>query len=233
MPRYVELRNTRKRVRTGELEGTPGTKKAAVIVAHPDDEVLWAGGTVLSRPQWQWEIYALCRASDPDRALRFLRTLRKLEADGAIGDLDDGPDQPPLDLSVVRTAIVSLLPHRRFNLVLTHGPRGEYTRHRRHEETCRAVVQLWSRGLIETEEVWMFAYEDSNSEQLPVALRHADRYEPLPTQVWERKHCLITEYYGFAPGSWEAQATPRAEAFWCFDTPQAAQAWLESQGDPR
>lgn len=233
MPRYVELRNTRKRVRTGELEGTPRTKKAAVIVAHPDDEVLWAGGTILSRPQWQWEIYALCRASDPDRALRFLRTLRKLEADGAIGDLDDGPDQPPLDLSVVRTAIVSLLPHRRFNLVLTHGPRGEYTRHRRHEETCRAVVQLWSGGLIETEEVWMFAYEDGEGEQLPVALRQADRYEPLPTQVWERKHCLITEYYGFAPESWEAQAAPRAEAFWCFDTPQAAQAWLESQGDPR
>ena len=217
----------------GGLKGRPRKRKAAVIVAHPDDEVLWAGGTILSRPNWQWEIYALCRARDPDRAPRFLRTLRKLEADGAIGDLDDGPDQSPLDPSVVRTAIASLLPSRRFNLVLTHGPREEYSRHRRHDETCRAVVQLWSRGVIETEELWMFAYEDGEGAQFPVALRTADRYEPLPTQVWEGKHNLITECYGFAPGSWEAQAAPRAEAFWCFDTPQAAQAWLESHGDPR
>jgi LmbE family N-acetylglucosaminyl deacetylase len=217
----------------GGPKGRPWKRKAAVIVAHPDDEVLWAGGTILSRPDWQWEIYALCRARDPDRAPRFLRTLRKLEADGAIGDLDDGPDQSPLDPSVVRTAIASLLPCRRFNLVLTHGPREEYSRHRRHEETCRAVVQLWSGGVIETEELWMFAYEDGEDAQFPVALRTADRYEPLPTQVWESKYCLITEYYGFAPGSWEAQAAPRAEAFWCFDTPQAAQARLESHGESR
>ena len=39
-------------------------KKTAVIVAHPCDETLWAGGTILSQPAWNWFIATLCRASD-------------------------------------------------------------------------------------------------------------------------------------------------------------------------
>ena len=45
-------------------------KAVAVIVAHPDDETLWAGGTILSHPSWQWFIVCLCRGSDKDRGLR-------------------------------------------------------------------------------------------------------------------------------------------------------------------
>ena len=36
-------------------------RKAAVIVAHPDDETLWAGGTILMHPETKWTIIALCR----------------------------------------------------------------------------------------------------------------------------------------------------------------------------
>jgi LmbE family N-acetylglucosaminyl deacetylase len=48
-------------------------KAVAVIVAHPDDETLWAGGTILSHPSWQWFIVCLCRGSDKDRAPKFLK----------------------------------------------------------------------------------------------------------------------------------------------------------------
>jgi LmbE family N-acetylglucosaminyl deacetylase len=31
-------------------------KSVAVIIAHPDDETLWAGGIILSHPSWLWFI---------------------------------------------------------------------------------------------------------------------------------------------------------------------------------
>ena len=69
---------------------------ALVIVAHPDDETLWAGGTILMHPETRWTVVALCRRSDPDRAPKFRRVLELLGASGDMGDLDDGPEQTPL-----------------------------------------------------------------------------------------------------------------------------------------
>jgi hypothetical protein len=43
-------------------------KSALVIVAHPDDEILWTGGTMLLCPETQWVVVALCRRNDSDRA---------------------------------------------------------------------------------------------------------------------------------------------------------------------
>ena len=45
----------------------PGPVSAAVVVAHPDDEILWCGGFILSNPDWHWRIVTLCRAVDVQR----------------------------------------------------------------------------------------------------------------------------------------------------------------------
>ena len=73
------------------------TKTVALIVAHPDDETLWAGGTILSHPSWQCFIACLCRKSDTERALKFYKTLKVLKSEGVMGNLDDGPEQKPLE----------------------------------------------------------------------------------------------------------------------------------------
>ena len=73
------------------------TRVVAIIVAHPDDETLWAGGTILSHPLWKCFIACLCRKSDEERATKFYKTLQIFRSDGIMGDLDDGPDQKPLD----------------------------------------------------------------------------------------------------------------------------------------
>lgn len=39
--------------------------RAAVVVAHPDDETLWCGGYILAHPEIDWKIVTLSRASDP------------------------------------------------------------------------------------------------------------------------------------------------------------------------
>ncbi len=34
-------------------------KKVAVFIAHPDDETIWMGGTILTYKNWDWHIFAL------------------------------------------------------------------------------------------------------------------------------------------------------------------------------
>jgi hypothetical protein len=154
--------------------------------------------------------------SDPDRSPKFDKAMNRLGATGIMGDLDDGPEQSPLDCYEVQCAITELLPSNNFDLIITHGSRGEYTKHLRHEETGKAVLALWKSGKLSAKEIWMFAYEDSDQKYLPQPIQNADLHIKLPRKIWQKKYDIITKIYGFSEYSFEAKTTPRQEAFWCF-----------------
>ena len=188
-------------------------KVAAVIVAHPDDETLWAGGTILSHPSWQWNIICLTRKSDEERAGKFYKALKILGAMGVMGDLDDGPEQKPLDGKEVEETILQLLPPVKFDLIISHNPGGEYTRHLRHEEAGKAVMRLWHSDKLITRELWTFAYEDGGKQYLPRAVKKNTLYHVLSQKTWQKKYNIITEIFGFARNSWETETTPKEESF--------------------
>lgn len=192
-------------------------KSIVVIVAHPDDETLWAGGTILNYPHHKWFVVCLCRAGDPERAPRFYNALKLLNAEGIMGDLDDGPHQHPLDEKELESEILKLLPTTHFDLIITHNSTGEYTRHLRHEEINKAVVILWHDKKISANELWTFAYEDGNKSYFPKAIAAASIYELLTENIWQKKYDLMTGTYGFSESSWEAETTPEAEAFWQYE----------------
>ncbi len=205
-------------------------KSVAVIVAHPDDETLWAGGTILSNPSWKCFIVCLSRKSDAERSAKFDKALRVLESEGIMGDLDDGPEQKPLDEREVEHAILDLLSPKHFDLIISHNPTGEYTRHLRHEEVSKAVITLWDAGKISTNELWTFAYEDGNKEYYPRSIEKATIYRKLTKRIWLEKYNIITSTYGFEKNSWEAETTPGAESFWQFSNPTDANKWLKNGG---
>jgi LmbE family N-acetylglucosaminyl deacetylase len=192
------------------------TKSVALIVAHPDDETLWAGGMILSNPEWNWFIVCLCRRSDTERASKFGKAIKILRAKGIMGDLDDGPQQIPLDDSEVENSIMELLPQKHYDLLITHNITGEYTRHRRHEEISIAVIKLWQNGKISATELWTFAYEDGDKAYFPIAFEKASVFKQLTQNIWNKKYNIITETYGFDQNSWEAKTVPHEEAFWQF-----------------
>ena len=198
------------------------SKSIAVIVAHPDDETLWAGGTILSHPYNKWFVVCLCRANDLERSERFYKTLKIYKAGGIMGNLDDGPEQHPLDEKEVEKEILRLLPTTHFDLILTHNVTGEYTSHLRHEEVNKAVTMLWQNGKISTSELWTFAYEDGNKAYFPQVVENANIVEPLSEETWKKKYKIITKTYGFDKNSWEAETTPTTEAFWQFRNPVQA-----------
>jgi LmbE family N-acetylglucosaminyl deacetylase len=208
-------------------------KSVAVIVAHPDDETLWAGGTILSHPEWKWFIVSLCRRNDEDRSLRFYRALKILKSEGIMGDLDDGPEQRPLQQNEVKDTILKLLPANHFDLIISHNPIGEYTRHLRHEEAGRAVINLWNTGKISTSELWTFAYTDNNKKHYPVAMENASIRLTLAKRMWMRKYGIITQTYGFENSGFEAETTPRVESFWQFTDPVVAEKWLNQLIKPK
>ena len=195
-------------------------KNCAIIVAHPDDETIWAGGTILMHPVSDWTIITLCRASDPDRAPKFYKVADYYKAACIMADLDDGPQQTPLSDELVQRTILDLLQSRSFDLILTHSPNGEYTRHLRHEETAKAVLAIWQKGLLNTDQLWMFAYEDGHKKYTPKPIDSANKSVTLPEDIWRKKYHIITDIYGFGSDSFEAESTGRKEAFWCFENPK-------------
>jgi hypothetical protein len=192
---------------------------AAIIVAHPDDEILWCGGFLLTHRAWDWSIATLCRGSDPDRAPRFHRVMSYLKAHGTMGDLDDSPEQPPLSNDALCSTILGSLPEQAYDLVLTHGPRGEYTHHRRHKECSLAVTTLWATGKIRARAMKLFAYHDNHGATNPQVCADADEsYELSSATVFEKRN-ILTKFYGFNEESWEAKAMPEQEGFYCSDEP--------------
>ncbi len=174
-------------------------------------------------------ILSLCRGSDPDRAPKYRKVLEKLGAKGAIADLNDGPEQSPLDPELIEETILDLLPADDYDLICTHSPLGEYTRHRRHEEIGRVVLSLWLEGRLRAGEIRLFAFDDSLKATLPLPVSSAPLHLTLPEEFWERKYDLITKIYGFPPDGFEARTTPRTEAFWQIRTPEEGRFWLEKE----
>ncbi len=162
-------------------------KKVAVIVAHPDDEALWAGGTILSHLDWDCFIVSLCRANDKNRTPKFYETLKLLQAKGTMGNLNDGPKQTPMVENVVEQLILKLLLNEHFDLIITHNPLGEYTKHLRHEEVSKAVFNLWNAQKISTDILWAFAYDDSDKIYFPLPVEKADLFMQLPQDLWQKK----------------------------------------------
>lgn len=147
-----------------------------------------------------------------------------------MGDLDDGPEQNPLDEEEVQQKILELLPEKHYDLIISHNPNGEYTRHLRHEEVSKAVINLWNNGKISAYELRTFAYENVNKKYYPLPDKNAAIYRKLTKRIWLRKYSILAETYGFGSDSWELQTTPREEAFWQFTNSFIAKKWLINGG---
>lgn len=186
---------------------------ALVAVAHPDDETLWAGGTILMYPKINWTIMTLTRKSDPDRAPKFYNVAAMLGAKAFMADLDDGTQQKPLEKAEIQSAILNTIAEKKFDIIITHNPKGEYTRHLRHEEVSQAVLELLAARKLKTEILLNFAYEDGGKKYSPRPRKDADILIDLPKNIWERKKDIIINSYGFSPDSFEAKAASNVEAF--------------------
>lgn len=137
-------------------------KRAIVIVAHPDDEIIFMGGTIMKNPQIDWTVFSLCRASDKDRAPKFWRVCKKNNVKGIIADLEDKDKMSVVkSVPIIAKLISDKLKNKKFDYIFTHGANGEYE-HKRHIGVHLAVKKLIDNKILKPEAVFYFNYKKIN-----------------------------------------------------------------------
>lgn len=193
-------------------------KKALCIVAHPDDETIWMGGTILNNREWEWTILSLCRGNDSDRAPKFRKVCEEYGAIPIISDLDDEVLKP-ISSTQVTKKIMDNLPEKHYDYIFTHGENGEYG-HIRHREIHRAVRRLITKKQLSCEKLYSFSYEPGEQVaphdpglKIPVPKSSADLVVSLNKNQFNRKVGMITKIYGFRHPIFETLSCSKKESF--------------------
>ena len=64
-------------------------RNIVMVVAYPGDETLFAGGYMLSNPDWKWHVVSIFEGSRADWPDRYFEALGRLGATGEIVGISD------------------------------------------------------------------------------------------------------------------------------------------------
>lgn len=120
---------------------------ALLIVAHPDDETIFFGGTLQALAHMNWEVICVTDGNGDgrgsERKEEFQRACKALGVARATQfSFADVPDAR-LPLPEVEKALREYAGNRKFEKVLTHGPIGEYG-HSHHQDVSVVVHKVFS-----------------------------------------------------------------------------------------
>lgn len=127
-----------------------------LLVAHPDDETIFCGGTLLYYPKWNWTIICLTLAKDTERYKEFQNALEYFKKLGVnitsydsleqVDKLENGGVLTEQEEAVWINSVknLALTP----DLVITHNTAGEYG-HPHHKSVSKISHNLFNN-------VWEF-----------------------------------------------------------------------------
>ena len=175
--------------------------KALAIIAHPDDETIWMGNQILKNKKLNWTIFSLCRASDKDRAPKFLKACNYYNAKPIIADLED-TKLLPLNIAYIIDLIEKNIKEKEFDVIYTHGENGEYG-HIRHKEAHQAVKKMIEDRILKAKKTFYFNYEKRNNDCIAIKNKN---YHKLNKNELKEKKKIIMEIYCFQKGSFEERS---------------------------
>ena len=187
-----------------------------MVVAHPDDEVLW-GGATLARGD-DWGVVCLTNRRTAWRHDSFHRAMRVLGCPGVVLDVPDRGFEPPTpeDTEQIRRIVTSFVRPGFTRQVMTHSPDGE-TGHKFHRAISVAVSSVVARDLLHyfnfspesdlrTDDPTAWSMKRAALEQYFESLDTAPGNDalhvklsvheaPCPAQDYARPNALLLSYY--------------------------------------
>lgn len=125
--------------------------KKLMIVAHPDDELLWGGGHLMDG---DYLVVCITRGYDRVRSEEFRRVTEASGNEHIILSYPDKVVGKRDDWSEIDAKISSdldkVMEYKNWDLIVTHNKRGEYG-HRHHKMTNRIVTDIYKNKHIKSD----------------------------------------------------------------------------------
>ena len=158
-----------------------------VVTAHPDDEILWAGGFLIRNPGTTVICCSVPR-HDSIRAWKFFDACYALDAKPRLlPSTESSPDQLLTHLESIDLS--------QYDLIVTHNSEGEYG-HLHHQCVHEYVVSNWKDKKIQT-----FGYRKNGEGKIKIHLNPEECERKLQAL---KKYDHIWPYNGNNIPKWEA-----------------------------
>lgn len=152
-----------------EFQSDGSNADKLMIVAHPDDEILFGGGELLKEKGWK--VICVTNGANIKRAEEFKSIM---ESVGAEYEIWDFPDvwEGDFDRPALTKKLKKALNNKNYKKIVTHNPTGEYG-HSQHIALSEIVHSLCKKNL------FVFGYGDKKipNEILKEKLRLLHQYE--------------------------------------------------------
>lgn len=171
-------------------------KNNVIVTAHPDDEVLWAGGLPIRFWAVRWTV--ICCSiprRDPIRAWKFFEACRRLNVFPRILPIAEPPaSEPMMGLEVLGGL-------EDYDCLVTHNEHGEYG-HLHHQQVHEYVKQVkglrkfitfgYSKEGLGNEELEL---KDEEAEDKQNCMKAYDHVLPYENWNWPKWKALEHRYY--------------------------------------
>lgn len=149
-----------------------GKADKLMIVAHPDDEVLWGGGHLMDEGYF---VVCITDGRNKKRSEEFEKVISTSGNSGLILDYPDKifwkRDNWSDVYEMIKCDLETILGYKEWKLIVTHNPNGEYG-HQHHRMTSRAVTDVYNEICGPRPELYYFGkyYKKSDMEKIKNSL---------------------------------------------------------------
>lgn len=137
-----------------------------MIVAHPDDELIFGGSELIENPGWKvvsitnatkksMNRFSPTRFSSTEnfRKREFIEMMNKLKCQYEMWDYEDNYFNANWNENLILNQLNKLISEKNYEIILTHNLQGEYG-HTQHKRVSQLVHQLANQMLLNN--LWVF-----------------------------------------------------------------------------